>query len=63
VNAELYPDVAKMKKQMNYANKRSIPFVVLVGEEEMNSNVFTLKNMNSGEQSKVSLGELIASVK
>lgn len=49
-----------MKKQMNHANKRHIPFVVLVGEEEMNSNTFTLKNMVSGEQSKLSLSELVS---
>ncbi len=63
VNAELYPDAAKMKKQMNYANKRQIPFVVLVGEEEMKNDSYTLKNMNTGEQFNVSLGDLIASVK
>ena len=63
INAELYPDAAKMKKQMNYANKRNIPFVVLVGEEEMNSNSYTLKNMNSGEQIKVSLKELASQIK
>ena len=59
VSAELYPDNAKMKKQMNYANKREIPYVVLVGEEELNSNSYTLKNMSSGEQFKLSLDELI----
>jgi histidyl-tRNA synthetase len=59
VNVELYPDAAKMKKQMNHANKRNIPFVVLVGEEELNSNSFTLKNMTSGEQFKLSLSDLI----
>lgn len=63
VSAELYPDAAKMKKQMNYANKREIPFVVLVGEQEMNDNVYTLKNMNLGEQSKVTLEDLISAVK
>ena len=63
VNAELYPDAAKMKKQMNYANKRNIPFVVLVGEQEMENNVYALKNMKSGEQSKVSLNELISAIK
>jgi len=62
VNAELYPDAAKMKKQMNHANKRKIPFVVLVGEEEIKSNSFTLKNMISGAQNKVSLNELISKV-
>ncbi|WP_242155027.1 histidine--tRNA ligase [Aestuariivivens sediminis] len=60
INAELYPDPAKMKKQMNHANKRHIPFVVLVGEEEMVSNTYTLKDMNSGEQLKVSLEALIS---
>ena len=66
VKAELYPDKITngkhMKKQMNYANKRNIPFVVLVGDEEMNNSVYTLKNMKSGEQTKTSLEELISSV-
>ncbi len=59
INAELYPDKAKMKKQMNYANKRDIPFVVLVGEEELENNNYALKDMQSGEQTKLSLDELI----
>ncbi|MCF7567832.1 histidine--tRNA ligase [Sabulilitoribacter arenilitoris] len=63
INAELYPDDAKMKKQMNHANKREIPFVVLVGEEEINANVYTLKNMISGEQTKVPLETLISTTK
>jgi histidyl-tRNA synthetase len=63
VNAELYPDASKMKKQMNYANKRQIPFVVLVGDEEMKSKTYTLKNMSSGEQFKVSLEVLISKIK
>ena len=67
INAELYPDKITngkhMKKQMNYANKRNIPFVVLVGEEEMNKNSYTLKNMKSGEQNKVELKELISLLK
>ncbi|MDU8886381.1 histidine--tRNA ligase [Yeosuana sp. MJ-SS3] len=63
IAAELYPDDAKMKKQMNYANKRNIPFVVLVGEKELNSQVFTLKNMKSGEQFELSLDQLISYLK
>lgn len=59
IKAELYPDAAKMKKQMNYANKRSIPFVVLIGDEELKTNTFTLKNMSSGEQSKITLTSLL----
>ncbi|WP_223035042.1 histidine--tRNA ligase [Hanstruepera marina] len=60
INAELYPDSAKMKKQMQHANKRHIPYVVLVGEQEMAKGAFTLKNMHNGEQSEVSLNELIS---
>ncbi len=63
INTELYPEADKMKKQMNHANKRNIPFVVLVGEEEVNSNRYTLKNMVSGEQFKLSLAELISRIK
>ncbi|MEJ6792266.1 MAG: histidine--tRNA ligase [Lacinutrix sp.] len=67
INAELHPDKITngkhMKKQMNYANKRSIPFVVLVGGEEMNKSIYTLKDMKSGEQIKVPLDALINLVK
>ncbi|MCK5907445.1 MAG: histidine--tRNA ligase, partial [Flavobacteriales bacterium] len=58
INAEIYPDSAKMKKQMNYANKMEIPFVALVGEEEMKANEITIKNMESGDQTKVSFSDL-----
>lgn len=50
IAAELYPDAAKMGKQMAYADKRSIPYVVLAGRNEMEVETFTLKNMKSGEQ-------------
>jgi histidyl-tRNA synthetase len=59
IAAELYPDDAKMKKQMNHANKRDIPFVVLAGAEEIQNNKFTLKDMKLGEQHSVSMEELI----
>ena len=59
INSELYPDAAKMKKQMNYANKKGIPYVVLVGEDEMNSGLLTVKNMNDGTQSNVSVVDFI----
>ena len=58
VNTELYPEAAKMKKQMQHANKRNIPYVILVGEEEMASNTFTLKNMESGEQQQLDIHAL-----
>jgi histidyl-tRNA synthetase len=63
VSSELYPDNAKMKKQMNFANRRAIPFVVLIGENEMKSNAFTLKNMTEGTQEVVSIEKLLSIVK
>jgi histidyl-tRNA synthetase len=60
IKTELYPDNAKMKKQMNHANKRNIGYVVLVGESELNTNTFTLKNMRTGEQKLLKLEELIS---
>ena len=59
IKAELFPDAAKMKKQMTYANKREISYVVLVGSKEIENNSYTLKNMSSGEQTECSLEELI----
>ena len=60
INAELFPEPAKLKKQMNYANNKNIPFVVLVGDNEMKGNYLTVKNMNSGEQKQMSLEEIIS---
>ena len=59
ISSELYPTLDKMKKQMNYANNKGIQFVVLVGEDEIKSGFLTVKNMLNGEQSKLSIGELI----
>lgn len=59
VRSEMYPSATKLKKQMNYANNKQIPFVVLVGEEEMAQGSFKLKNMLSGEQSTCNKDELI----
>lgn len=63
IRTEMFPDAAKMKKQMNYANAKQIPFVVLAGENEMNEGKVTLKNMITGEQQMVSGDELEAIVK
>jgi histidyl-tRNA synthetase len=63
VKAELYPDSAKMKKQMNYANKRDIPFVVLVGQQELKTHSFTLKNMKTGAQSTLGIEDLLVVLK
>ena len=59
IRAEIFPDAAKMKKQMSYANAKNIPFVVIVGENEMNEGKAMLKNMETGEQNLVSAEELI----
>ena len=63
VNAELYPDSKKMGKQMDYANKRTIPFVVLAGSDEIEKDLLALKNMKTGEQEKMSLEALISKMK
>ncbi|WP_279210062.1 histidine--tRNA ligase [Bacteroides nordii] len=59
IRAEIFPDAAKMKKQMSYANAKNIPFVAIVGENEMNEGKAMLKNMETGEQNLVSAEELI----
>jgi histidyl-tRNA synthetase len=59
INAELYPDAAKMKKQMSYADAKKIPFVALIGSEEMKTGEITIKNMSTAEQSKVTVDELL----
>ena len=63
IRAEIFPDAAKMKKQMSYANAKQIPFVVLAGENEMNAGKVTLKNMTTGDQSVLSEDELIERLK
>ncbi len=60
ISAELYPDVAKMNKQMKYANKRNIPFVVLAGTSEIEKQLFTVKNMEDGSQQEMNREELIS---
>ena len=63
VRAEIFPDAAKMKKQMSYANAKQIPFVVLAGENEIKEGKVTLKNMETGEQQMVTPEELIEKVR
>ena len=63
ISCELYPEAAKMKKQMTYADNNHIPFVALVGEKEMQEGTIGLKNMETGEQKSCSLQELIGTVK
>ena len=59
ITAELYPDKAKIGKQMTFANNRGIPFVIMAGEDEMNAGVFTVKNMESGEQERLTVEEMV----
>lgn len=59
LHAELYPDAAKMKKQMTYANRRDIPYVILAGSQEIQDGTFTLKTMATGEQQTLTIEQLI----
>ena len=60
ISAELYPETAKMKKQMGYADTKHIPFVAIVGENEINNGTIALKNMATGEQCELTIDELIS---
>ena len=62
IRAEIFPDKAKMKRQMNYANAKNIPYVVFAGEDEIEKGKLMLKDMQSGEQKLVTAKELVASV-
>lgn len=59
IKSEIYPDNQKLKKQMSYANSKAIPYVAIVGEEEINEKKVALKNMTTGEQQKVTVEELV----
>ena len=59
INSELYPSAEKIKKQMNYANNKGVQYVVMVGEDEMRSGKLSIKNMQTGDQEKMNISELI----
>jgi len=63
VAAELYPSSAKLKKQMGYADDKHIPYVILIGSDEMQTGLLTLKDMQSGQQQKLSVEAIIELVK
>ena len=63
ISAEIYPDGGKIKKQMEYANRRGIPYVVIVGSDELRQQVATVKNMLTGEQSQVAFDSIADAVK
>ena len=62
IRAELYPDNAKMKKQMSYADKLNIPYVVIIGDDEMKNELYSLRNMKTGEQQKLNIQGVINEV-
>jgi len=63
ISCELYPEPSKMKKQMNYANAKGIPFVAMIGESELESGTISIKNMSSGEQGNYTIDEALAMLK
>ena len=60
ISSELYPNITKMQKQMKYANDKGIPYVIVIGDEEMNEGILSFKNMQSGEQQKLNIDQIIA---
>ena len=63
INTEIYPELTKIKKQMTYADNNKIPFVAIVGENELNEGKVMLKNMQTGEQKLLSMEEVIETIK
>lgn len=59
IPSEIYPSLAKFDKQMKYANKRNIPYVAIIGEEEVRENVISIKNMETGNQEKLTVEKLV----
>jgi histidyl-tRNA synthetase len=60
INAELYPAGAKIKKQLDYANNKNIPYTVVIGSDEMQSGMLTFKDMASGQQDKLTAAQIVA---
>ena len=63
ISCELFPDAIKFDKQLKYANKRAMPFIAMIGEEELKEAYISVKNFNSGEQKKMNLSDMIALLK
>ena len=62
ITCELYPSNAKIKKQLDYANQKGIDYVIIIGDEEVKSNIFKLKEMNSGSQSSIDISNLLSEI-
>ena len=63
IASEIYPDITKIKKQLDFANKKNIPFTIVIGSDEIKTGLFPLKDMNKGEQDKLSIEDLIRKLK
>jgi histidyl-tRNA synthetase len=63
VSCEVYPSAAKMKKQMKYANDKGIPYVVMIGSDELSNGTLTYKDMDSGEQQTIDFNQLLSILK
>lgn len=63
INTEMYPDAVKLKKQLDYADRKHVPYVILIGSQEIESGELTLKNMKTGEQTTAAINEIINIVK
>ena len=63
IASEIYPDTVKIQKQLEYANKKMIPYVIVIGSEEVKSGVLAFKNMKTGEQQKLAVEEILTLVK
>jgi histidyl-tRNA synthetase len=63
IASEIYPDSVKIQKQLDFANKKMIPFTLVIGSEEVKSGMLTLKNMKAGEQTKKQLSEIVSIIK
>ena len=62
IKSEIFPDIAKLKKQFGYADKKNIPFTITIGDNEMETGNLALKNMASGEQESLSIDQIISKI-
>jgi histidyl-tRNA synthetase len=63
IASEIYPNVTKLKKQLDFSNKKGIPFTIVIGSEEMKSGLLPCKNMDKGEQEKLTIEQIIQKLK
>jgi histidyl-tRNA synthetase len=59
IRSEIYPDLSKIKKQLDFANKKMIPFTIVIGSEEISSGQLAFKNMTTGDQQKLTIDQII----